>query len=489
MAVRVNGGPVLALGMDAAQGPFVRELIDKGELPALAGLLERGSWSRVNSPAYIGSGTVWPTFASASQPWQHGYQSEWSWHPEGMRVVRNTRTFEPFWRPLDEEGVSVGVVDVPFLTPVPLSHGFEVAEWGSHERAYGHTSSSPPELATQVLRDPGRHPFMSETPHDPEGMSSSRLTSIAEGARRGIRMRGKLGRRLLREHEPDLLLLVFSELHHTGHVLWHTAEPDSPVYAGKSLAEARPPMLELHREFDAQVASLVETAGDPGRVVVFSLHGMRPGYGIPDFVADSLEYHGFAKRVDWRSGPVGQRARSAFGALKRRAPSPARRLYRQFTPQSVSWAVAGPTMVPAWDWQRTRAFTLNSDQHAWLRLNLKGRERDGIVQPSSYEETCEELKQMLLSLRDEAGNSLIDGVVRLDERGGGPPHHLPDLVAHWTEAAYADPVRVAGTPIASEPVARRLVGRHDVHGFCISAGNGPVGDEVDATELHRLLRP
>src|SRR3954453_11487388 len=122
MAVRVNGGSVLALGMDAAQGPFVRELIDKGELPALAGLLERGSWSRVNSPAYIGSGTVWPTFASASQPWQHGYQSEWSWHPEGMRVVRNTRTFEPFWRPLDEEGVSVGVVDVPFLTPAPLSH-------------------------------------------------------------------------------------------------------------------------------------------------------------------------------------------------------------------------------------------------------------------------------------------------------------------------------------------------------------------------------
>jgi predicted AlkP superfamily phosphohydrolase/phosphomutase len=489
MAVRVNGSRVLGIGMDAAQGPYVRELIDRGELPGLAALLERGSWSRVKSPAYIGSGTVWPTFASGTEPWEHGYQSEWSWHPEQMRVQKHTRKFEPFWRPLDEQGVSVGVVDVPFLEPAPLSHGFELSEWGSHERAFGHISSSPPELAARVLREPGRHPFASEPPQDPEGMSTGRLTRIAEGARRGIQMRGELGRRLLQEHEPDLLLLVFSELHHAGHVLWHTAEPESPIYAGKSLADARPRMIELYKEFDAQVEALAEAAGDRARIVVFSLHGMRPGYGIPGFVAESLEHQGIAERVDWSSGSLGQRARSAFGTFKQRMPAPARRLYRRFAPASVSWALAGPTMVPPWDWSRTRAFTLNSDQHAWLRINLKGRERDGIVPPSAYEETCREVEEMLGTLRDAAGNRLIEGVVRLDQHEGGPPHHLPDLVAHWTTAAYADPVRVAGTPIVATPATRRLLGRHDVHGFCISAGNGEVGDEIDATDLHRLLHP
>ncbi|HEY1357622.1 MAG TPA: alkaline phosphatase family protein [Thermoleophilaceae bacterium] len=486
---RSDRAPVLAIGMDAAQGTYVRELIDDGELPALAALLERGSWSKVNSPAYIGSGTVWPTFASASHPWEHGYQSEWSWHPDQMRVVRTMRRFEPFWRSLDKEGLSVGVVDVPFLEPAPLSHGFELSEWGSHERAYGQISSSPPELAEQVLREPGGHPYTSEPPQDPEGMSAGRLSRVAEASRRGIRMRGELGRRLLREHEPDLLVLVFSELHHSGHVLWHTVEPENPVYTGKPLADAQPRMRELYKEMDAQVAALADAAGDGARVVVFSLHGMRPGYGIPDFVADSFEHYGIGRRVDLRSGPVGARARSAFGALKRRAPTRVRRLYRQFAPQSVSLAVAAPTMVAAWDWQRTRAFTLNSDQHSWVRLNVKGREREGIVPPAAYDETCREAEEMLRSLKDEAGNPLITEVVGLAERAGGPPHHLPDLVARWTPEAYADPVRIAGTPITSTPTARRLSGRHDLDGFCISAGNGALGDEIDSTELHRLLRP
>ena len=45
---------VLAIGLDAAQAPLVRQLVDRGEMPSLAALLEHGSWSRVPRRARCG---------------------------------------------------------------------------------------------------------------------------------------------------------------------------------------------------------------------------------------------------------------------------------------------------------------------------------------------------------------------------------------------------------------------------------------------------
>ncbi len=477
--------------MDAAQGPLVRDLIDRGQLPSLAELLSHGSWSQVKGPGLVGSGAVWPTFASATQPWEHGRYSEWYWDPAEMRIGRVvSRPIEPFWRALDRDSLSVGVIDIPFLQPAPLRQSFELLEWGSHERALGRTASSPPALAEAVLRDPGPHPIAMEPPPEPDGMGSQRLTRIAEDARRGMRMRADLAVRLLGEHHPDLLLVVFSELHHTGHLLWHTVEPDNWLYRGKRLPEIRPGLIELYRELDEQIGRVVEAAGAGARVVVFALHGMEAGYGIPSFLEDVLEQRDFGTRVDWRSGPMDQRARSAFGSLKRHAPAPARRLYNRLAPLSVNRAIAGPTLVAPWDWRRTRAFALNSDQHGWLRINLRGRERDGIVPESAYDETCTELVAALSDLEDEGGNRLTENVVRLDEHSGGPPRNLPDVVVHWAPVALADPVRVKDTTIVASPMARRLLGRHDLDGFCVSAGNtaAPAGD-IQAAALHRLLLP
>ena len=96
-----------------------------------------------------------------------------------------------------------------------------------------------------------------------------------------------------------MLLMVFSEVHHGGHLLWHTVEPDHPLYAGKELPEVRPSLPDLYREIDDQLPALAEAAGDDARIVVFSMHGMHAGWGIPSFMDDVLEHHGLGHRVDW----------------------------------------------------------------------------------------------------------------------------------------------------------------------------------------------
>ena len=122
-----NSTSVLAIGIDAAESTLVRQLIEHDEMPALKSLLEDGKWLSVRSPSPIGSGTVWPTFITGEEPTLHGNYSEWKWLPETMSLRRyHGLHLIPFWKKLAEQGLRVGVFDVPFAPPVGIAHDF----WG-----------------------------------------------------------------------------------------------------------------------------------------------------------------------------------------------------------------------------------------------------------------------------------------------------------------------------------------------------------------------
>src|SRR5919107_4304762 len=107
---------VLAVGIDAAEPTLVRELIERGEMPVLKGLLDGGAWLRVEASAHVGSGSVWPTFVTGTEPAEHGIYGEWGWRPETMSLARyGGEGLRPFWGPLAAAGgATVGVLDVPF---------------------------------------------------------------------------------------------------------------------------------------------------------------------------------------------------------------------------------------------------------------------------------------------------------------------------------------------------------------------------------------
>src|SRR5262249_26522222 len=55
------------------------------------------------------------------------------------------------------------------------------------------------------------------------------------------------------------------------------------------------------------------------------------------------------------------------------------------------------------DWSRTRAFTLPADLEGCIRINLQGREPEGIIEPGGqYEDVCSELTEALEKLINPA---------------------------------------------------------------------------------------
>src|ERR1700730_16265019 len=94
--------------------------------------------------------------------------------------------------------------------------------------------------------------------------------------------------------------------------------------------------------------------------------------------------------------------------------------------------VPRPTMIPAYDWNNTYAFSLPTDQHGWIRINLRGREARGIVAPEEYQQTCQQLEQLLHSLTTHATRPLLRRVTRTaNNPDGHAPLSFPYLIVHW----------------------------------------------------------
>jgi predicted AlkP superfamily phosphohydrolase/phosphomutase len=98
------------------------------------------------------------------------------------------------------------------------------------------------------------------------------------------------------------------------------------------------------------------------------------------------------------------------------------------------------------DWGTTRAFAHPADNQGYVRLNLKGRERDGIVDPTEAEELCAQIAAGLADFRDPDGEPAVAAVDRVAERWSGEAaERLPDLVVRWrptpsvaTEALHSE---------------------------------------------------
>jgi predicted AlkP superfamily phosphohydrolase/phosphomutase len=87
------------------------------------------------------------------------------------------------------------------------------------------------------------------------------------------------------------------------------------------------------------------------------------------------------------------------------------------------------------DWSSARAFVALCDLDGYVRINLRGREAAGIVEPGAeYEALCTQIAQGLGSFIDaDSGIPVVDAIARIKDLypGGRVSDHLPDLMIRW----------------------------------------------------------
>lgn len=475
------------IGMDAAELSFIRRHLHA--LPRLRRVLESGTLHRLASTAGALTGSVWPTFASGTMPGEHGIYHHLQWDAGAMRLRRVTADwlhYEPFWYELERRGFQVAAVDVPATFPCRLTRGVEIMNWGSHDQI-GPFHAYPADLGRELRRRFGGHPM---GPEIPVRKTPGQIERIRRNLVAGARRKSELLRFVLAQAKWDFFVGIFGETHRGGHLLWPAADDDASHQA----------LLDVYQAVDEGVGAVLDALStEVGTVVVFALHGMGSNtsqeYFMPrlmDRINACFGPDAAASGTDGRPAPQ----RGLIRVLRERMPAMIQNAIARAVPVSVRDEVLNRQIAGGHDWSRTPAFALLADLNGYVRCNLRGRERDGMLDPDGErtESYLAWLSTRLKELRaDMEGKPLVDQVLLARECFPGKrTGYLPDAIVTWSGIEPVSRVRSEALGEVGAELATGRGGNHRSDGFCVvierDGGEGPRAPAPShIVELARLV--
>lgn len=480
---------VLAIALDAAEVTLIRRWMDAGVLPNLSAIREQGSFARLKSTAEWFVGSPWPSFYTGTPPSVHGMYHYLVWRPEVMKSERPSPEWmplRPFWRSLEEFGRRALVIDAPLVYAPGSFNGVEIAGWATHE-ILDSPASHPPELMGWATETFGSPPLGVEQINL---WSAADLLEVREECIRTTELDGDLAVQLMQQEPWDLFLIGFAATHRGGHHLWDL----SNMFGEASPSETTTlngALKDIYVACDAAIGRLIEKAPSDVTTLVFSLHGMGPNIARADLMRDMLE-RVLSPKGSETSSPQTPRSVQRLRGL---VPLQWRNWVKSRLPMAIQDRLTLFWRTGGLDWPSTKAFVPFGDLEGYVRINLRGREAAGIVEPGAeYEDLCAEIADGLLTFVDEdTGEPIVAEVKRVDEAlpDESTRHLLPDLVIRWSPRPAAEHRLITSQRHGSIPwptpgyPAQGRSGNHWPDGFLLARGERiPPSSEI--TDAHIL---
>lgn len=468
----------LLVGIDAACFPVLDPLFENGELPTIRSIFESGASGPLESQIPPWTASAWPSMYTGTNPGKHGVFDFLTFDGYDWDVVNATRVRQrTLWEIIDYHGFTSVVVNAPVTHPPREFDGALVP---------GYTAPENPTCHPEGILDDVREAVGEYRLYARKGLSEDEhLQEYLDLTR----MRGEAFRYLADRFDPKFGFVQFQQTDTVFHEFPGDAEKVAAIY----------------RAVDAQLARIIDQF-DPETVIIASDHGMGEYTDTEFRVNEFLRAHGFVETKrggeegmpSWNTiwdgklsegedsgapepGPL-ERAMAraaAFGITSQRLGRVLSRLgLAEFVVEHVPTSVisAGTEQV---DFANSRAY-MRSRIECGIRINLEGREPNGVVPAAEYESTREELIALLSAVETPNGDPVFEDVAPREKYFQGPEaEHAVDVV---TVPAGFDQFLSAqllgdefGTP--AEPWNHKLEG-------VIAASGDIVHPEVDVTGAH-----
>ena len=477
MADRAGGMETLLVGIDAACAPVLSDLAGmNAEIPTLRGLLEEGASGPLESQIPPWTASAWPSLFTGTNPGKHGVFSFLAFEGYDWDVVNATHLREPaLWELLDSRGLSSVVVNVPVTHPPRSFSGALIPGYTAPENPACH----PEGVLDEVRQEIGSYRVY--PPH--EGASDADRSEMVANYRDLVRTRGEAFRLLADRYDPDFGFVQFQ--------------------ATDSVFHERPGDMEAVRAvYEAVDDEIRETldACEPRNTLVASDHGIGRYDGYEFRVNEFLREAGYVETK--RGGESGMPAwgpiRNGKGdddpAVLERAMALAATV--GVTSQRVGGVVerlgltdlvldvvpqgmirAGTEQV---DFPNSRAY-MRERIELGIRINLEGREPNGIVPETEYEAIREDLIARLRGVRTPDGEPVFERVVPRETVFHGPAAgEAVDVVTVPWEFDQFLSATLAGERFGppTEPYNHKSAGIVAVHGEDVDT-DAAASDETD----------
>ena len=476
---------VLVIGLDGATFDVVRPAIDRGLMPHLARLIERGTSGLLHSTVPAMSPPAWTSMITGMNPGKHGIYDFVRRQPGSYRLQAMRSDFYAYQTMFDylsSRGRRVAAINIPLTYPPRPVNGVMVSGLGAP--AHGQFAY-PPELREQLIA--AGYALDNELAFQP-GHERAFADALIDVARRQVDWSVKL----LESQDWDLFMLVLRSIDEAQSFLWHYHDAQHPWYDAQRVAADGDLLLDIHRRTDELIGRLLAAVDQTTVVFVVSDHG-------GGSLLKEVFLNNWLKQEGWLSltqpGVVSRLLKSSLRKvgftrekMSKHFSGPWMIRLRQRVPLSVQHAVIPGehmTLADAVDWTRTRAYSYG--YVGQIFVNLKGREPQGTVEPGKeYEQLLDEITAKLFELRDPATNeTVVDRVFRASEiYSGSYQAYGPDLNIIMKGMSYLSHLQreFANLSIFSEPGTNES-GTHRPDGLFVIAG----GDFNQVGDLRREI--
>lgn len=455
----------MILALDAGDAGLIERWSDEGHLQTIQGLLKRGVHSRLTGPELVSENGIWVSLFSGMSRSQHGYYYWRPLKPGTYELEFSNQRVEgtvPFWGHLRQTGMRIAIIDVPETHCTVGVTGLQVANWAPHNARF-EGYSIPASLFADLRAQFGSPLGVEER----VGSTLDEDVQIYDGLLRQIEQKAAICRHLLSRDQFDLVVLGFQESHIAGHQFWKYSDRSSaPVDSGGRLTHAT---RDVYRAIDRVFGDLLKQLPQDSTAVVVSNMGLQEDYPSLELTrafCRQLGYHRMQPHMD---------SRSAIPRLARRMmPQSWQRAVSSMLPDAVHGRMLSREWLGGTDWSSTTVFPIPSYFLGFLRVNLRGREPQGVVEPGAdYLRLLERVEADLKRLTDpESGRPAVRYIARTVNHFNMEPHEaLPDIFFDWAPAPY--PKRRIEHPHAvleQKDMFFNRDTRHDLCGFFAAAG-------------------
>jgi predicted AlkP superfamily phosphohydrolase/phosphomutase len=424
---------LVILQFDAASVAALDRLLADDRLPTVADLRRRGVWYDLDAPATAFAAGAQFTLYSGVPLDDHGLFYPFQWSPSEQRV-RYTTAFEapaPVWERLGRRGTRTLAVD-PYESRPPEEPppGTLVCGWQLHDRVVLRQWSEPAGAHANLERL-----FGAPEPVD-EVFGRHRVPEMLALRRRLLRAPGRVAdaaNLYLQESPFDLVWLTFCAAHVAGHQFWDLSQVDTARSHAAEQRVLRRTLDDVYVAIDGALRQVLDDLPDGADVILLSPVGMDVNTSRADMLPDML--HAILDPATSTDAADGARQSRSIWRLRAALPAGLRAKVARALPERAALDLTARLELRGVDWSRTRAFAHPAENQGYVRLNLRGRERDGIVEPEDADALLDEIAAGLSTFTDVDGRPAVASVERVADRFGRGSRAalLPDLVVRWTD--------------------------------------------------------
>jgi predicted AlkP superfamily phosphohydrolase/phosphomutase len=424
---------LLVIAVAEATFDLIIPWMEEGELPVFKKLFEEGTTGKLRSSFPMITPQMWGNILTGKNSGQHGLFDFWQRGNDGnFKEVNGSQVkSKPIWNILSENGLSSGIVNIPFTYPPQKIKGFMIS--GEDAPGAHRSIANPNSIYEEIVKEFGRYRLKDIFPG---GRNKEDYLTLVE---EDVKKQTDVLAYLIENKNWDFFMTFYSATAITQHYFWKDMKSQNNIY--------KDVIKTAYKSVDNAIDRLMKAAGPGTNVFVISECGAGPlTSGIQ--INTWLQKEGFLtfKRMsNVSNSDVKQKSfkesfiRSKVAGFRKNVQGLIPKPWYFFANKNVHWLkswiqtyLAGSDI----DWNKTYAFSRGKEGDIFI--NLKGRDPNGIVEQERYDKVREEIIKKLSTLTNPSdGMPVVGKIYKREELYAGPyVEFAPDLLIEFEDNAY-----------------------------------------------------